>query len=830
MANLARQRGRRAWVRRRVTLGESEPLDPAPAPGHDQEQEELELLLQSELATLDEPFRSTLHQHFLGGLQLVQIARRDGVPEGTVRWRLKAGIERLRMRLDVRYGDRRRWLAALLPFAGPRRAAPLAPGAPLGLLAGVGVVLLALLGGAAWFFFDDEDERAEPGPEVAAVRVLAPAAPAATGASSAYESAAPARASEPALFADEFALDVTVLDAEGVAVAGAEVSVHAAGGFEPRARTDPAGRATLRARAAEVGTLGVPFARDRLVLRAEAEGHATSDALFLRAGETRSAELVLAGRERILRGRVSDGSGAPLADVGIHAVLDPARTTAATEESFAGPLALGTTSAADGTYELRGLARRPYAVVVTRARCEPSLVLVNAERDELPLVFVPGGTLRGRIVDERGEPAPLARVWVEPLHRGSDWCAGIPGYRPELRGFALETLTDAEGWYELYDVHPRPRRVRAASATAPLATAGALLSVPAGTVTDWSAFLASEPGQRLHLIDERGADLAGWVVVLVANRAEGGSFARMLVADATGRIECRETAGAVEVLVHGPAGMGEPRLTRRLAPAEEEQTLVVPTETSAHLVGRIPAELLAADPEARVIAYDLGSRQPFTLELEPASGRFRAELDAGRYALLLCGKSGAAWLADVTLARGERRRLGKFTLPEPGQVLLRADRPETLAGNYRLELCFGRNSMKWQEGALPLFGVYTLLAGLYRLDTAGQGGLIESGWVEVTPHGTGELDLTSLARLELELRAGADSDAAKLGLAVFRADSEPRSAPARHLVLQRRPDGSFRHALRLPAGEWTVEIQDEGRALRSADVLMPSSGERSLEL
>ncbi|MEQ1892790.1 MAG: hypothetical protein ABL998_09630, partial [Planctomycetota bacterium] len=398
----------------------------------------------------------------------------------------------------------------------------------------------------------------------------------------------------------------------------------------------------------------------------------------------------------------------------------------------------------------------------------------------------------------------------------------------DLRGFALEARTDAEGEYELFDLHPRPRRVRAASATDPRATAGALLPVPSGTVTNWSAFFAPELGHRLHLIDEHGADLAGWVVVLVASRSEGGSFERMLVADGTGLVDCRETAGPVDVLVHGPAGMGVPRLTRRLAPDENEQTLVVPSETSAYVFGLIPRELLATDPETRVIAYHLDSRQGFTLQLDPATGRFRAQLDAGRYALLLSGRQGGKLLAEITLERSERRRLGRFELEEPGQVLLRADRPATLVGNYRLELCFDHSSMKWQEGALPLFGVYTLQPGLYRLDAAGQGGLMESGWIEVASLGSAELDLTSLARLRVEVR-GEPPEVAKLGLTAFPAGSAASRTPARHLVLQRRADGAFRHVLRLPEGDWTVEVRDDGGTPRSADVHVPASGELQLD-
>lgn len=831
MANLARQRGRRAWVRRRVSLDEPEPSDPGPAPGDSEEQNEVERLLLSELATLDEPFRSTLKQHFLGGLQLVQIARRDGVPEGTVRWRLKAGLERLRMRLDGRYGDRRRWLAALLPFAGPRSPAPLAPGLPVGLLAG-GAALLALVAGVAWFSLRDEAAPVEVAARDLPLRA-APTepAPASPGAALPALPTPTTSVDEAVSGASSFPLAVTVLDVAGVAVGGAAVSVFGERGFEPRGFTGPDGRVELVARAADIGALGVPLAHDRLVLRAAAEGHATSDALFLRAGESEAIELVLGGRERVLRGRVTDGkSGLPLGGVGIHALLDPSLTMPAEEDAFSGPLALATVSGVDGTYELRGLLPRPYAIVVTREHSEPSIVLVNAEREELPLVFVLGGSVRGRIVDELGEPAVAARVWAEPLHRGTDWCAGVPGYRSELQGFALETRTDEQGWYELYDVHPRARRVRAVAAAAPFPVASALFTVPSERVTDWSAFLAPEAGHRLRVIDEDGAALAGWVVQLVARRAEGGRFTRQLVTDPTGRVDCRDTDGEVEVLVLGPSGMGQPLLTRRLASSEEELTLVVPTERSAHLVGRLPLEVLATDPEARVIAYHLGSGQQFALELERESGRFRAELGQGQYAVLLHDRLGGALLSEVSLQRGERRRLGKFTLPETGTVLLRADRPETLSGNYRFELCFGRNSMKWQEGALPLFGAYTLHAGLYRLDTVGPGGLLESGWVEVVPGGAHTLDLTSLARLEINARRSAEAE--RTWLEVFPADGEPSAAgreAERLLLLQRRSDGVFRHALRLAEGDWIVQIVDEGGETREKRVHVPAAGEHLLE-
>jgi DNA-directed RNA polymerase specialized sigma24 family protein len=48
---------------------------------------------------LDEPFRSTIRLRYFDGLSAAEIARRATLPEGTVRWRAKEGLERLRRAL-----------------------------------------------------------------------------------------------------------------------------------------------------------------------------------------------------------------------------------------------------------------------------------------------------------------------------------------------------------------------------------------------------------------------------------------------------------------------------------------------------------------------------------------------------------------------------------------------------------------------------------------------------------------------------------------------------------------------------------------------------------
>jgi RNA polymerase sigma factor (sigma-70 family) len=70
--------------------------------------------LSDALVALDEPFRSTVIARYLDDKSCAEIAREQGVPAGTVRWRLKSGLERLRAALDDA-APRRHWQLALAP-------------------------------------------------------------------------------------------------------------------------------------------------------------------------------------------------------------------------------------------------------------------------------------------------------------------------------------------------------------------------------------------------------------------------------------------------------------------------------------------------------------------------------------------------------------------------------------------------------------------------------------------------------------------------------------------------------------------------------------------
>jgi protocatechuate 3,4-dioxygenase beta subunit len=78
-------------------------------------------LLARLVGELDEPYRSTVLLRFYEGLSSAEIARAHKIPPGTVRFRLKIALDRLRHALDAKAnGDRVRWRLALLPLARPR--------------------------------------------------------------------------------------------------------------------------------------------------------------------------------------------------------------------------------------------------------------------------------------------------------------------------------------------------------------------------------------------------------------------------------------------------------------------------------------------------------------------------------------------------------------------------------------------------------------------------------------------------------------------------------------------------------------------------------------
>jgi RNA polymerase sigma-70 factor (ECF subfamily) len=144
-AHDARRSDRRRQARE-VVATEAAPRS-APSPEDLVGDVEIHRSVAASVMALDQPFRETVVLRYYEGLSAAEIARRLKVPAGTVRWRLKEGLDRLRAELDSRHaGERRRWVAALIPLVPrPRVKATstwLAAGAAL-LVAGGAILMVS---------------------------------------------------------------------------------------------------------------------------------------------------------------------------------------------------------------------------------------------------------------------------------------------------------------------------------------------------------------------------------------------------------------------------------------------------------------------------------------------------------------------------------------------------------------------------------------------------------------------------------------------------------------------------------------------------------------
>jgi len=432
--NAARQ-GFRARGRRAQREAEARGPEPLASPAELAERLETERRLTDELARLEEPYRSTLMLRYYDGLEPSEIARRLGLPAGSVRWRVKRGLELLRERLDQRFGERAHWCALVLPLAGTRELA--AAGAAAGALAtasaipgvlamnalskvGVGVaavLALAVTLGVAGVLPESVWPFRREAPEALAARPYVPppepemreeeAAPAArTIAPEAVHAEQPAppvaQSLPPTLVA------ARVVDAAGSAFAGAR----------------------LRALDTGVSARSAPDGQVQLELSAAGEAYHATFELSARGYASLGVEAVVTPHERVhvgtlalhpggaVSGRVIDSEGQPLAGALIRAgeAEVPRRVLEARRLSPESPGVPSATTRPDGSFTLEGLAAGYVRIWASAAGylgsySAPVEVHAGEERYGLELTLEripPTNSIIVLVVDPSGAPVPLA--------------------------------------------------------------------------------------------------------------------------------------------------------------------------------------------------------------------------------------------------------------------------------------------------------------------------------------------------------------------------------------------------------------------------------------
>jgi RNA polymerase sigma-70 factor (ECF subfamily) len=412
VTNIVRMR-HRGRVRRDAREAVIEQItEPMRTPEQVLERARIERTLTDLVLALEEPYRTTILLRYREGLTAETIAQQQGVPAGTVRWRLKTGVDRLRARLDERESPKT-WRAAFAPFLAMRRKRTpwwrlvMAKAMTKVGVAVIVLLLLAIGGGVyAWqvrrgAHGGDRTTAAAAGGTLAIVRG--------------------GGANDPVVFA-QAGLGRRMLAGRvtfhGAPFAGATVRVIHALTQTPVGETRSAsdGRFAFEGLTADAFVVAA-VATDKTALPRRVD---------LRAPKVAAIELALTGCSHV-RGIVSDSSGAPIA----HAHVARQETA----WPFADTDALGHYDLCThfGEADLLFSASGYHSVIAG--------VVVNAstQRD---IVLLPEVVVAGTVVGPDDKPVADAWITIDPRGKGN------------IRDAAVFGRSSADGTFRLTGVAP----------------------------------------------------------------------------------------------------------------------------------------------------------------------------------------------------------------------------------------------------------------------------------------------------------------------------------------------------------------------------------------
>lgn len=456
LRNLVRERARGNERRIRREQSAETPLPVEPVEDLAQRAEAQRLLVEFVLE-LPQHYRDVVLLNYFEGLSSVEIAERLGVPDVTVRSRLKRGLDQLRERFDRKYGDRKAWIVMLMPLAkrpgngaGVVDAVDAGASPAVGKGVAVGVALLASVG--AWWWFVRPEPRSEPSSVEstrAAEGVVEPSAESTREVRNADDTPATNSAHEVPL--GKFA--GRLVDASGRPIAGAELVLSRsllgkANGNDlyldryvreelVRLTTDDDGRfewAGLRGDSFDV-EVDVPLHGRMLLQGVSADGE---------------REIALEPESTIAGRVVRAVSGEPVAGALVTASLP------AIDEAFR-----STTTAGDGSFRLSGLPSGEVLVFAHSPSGAISLAvpeLVAGRAHDVDIELQPGILVRGHVVDD-ATGAPVVGATVRSTLNRSTVVTDADG-RFEWGGyqeFELDFLVVRAEGYGTFEARPTVR-------------------------------------------------------------------------------------------------------------------------------------------------------------------------------------------------------------------------------------------------------------------------------------------------------------------------------------------------------------------------------------
>ena len=367
-----------------------------------------------------------------------------------------------------------------------------------------------------------------------------------------------------------FAVTGVVRDADGVAVAGAEL-LTSNGGAAPQ-WTFPAGRSD------DAGRFRLDGMREHRLVGARTTRHGTSDFVLLLAGRHDLAapepiELRLPGGACELRGRVVDREGRAVPRAWVRIGVDLGGVSG-TQRGCDGvvrqqPPAVRCTTDAEGRFAVGALRSGEVEVVVYRqgfAQHRKRVLVDVAGPRDLLVTLRSGGVLTGTVRDASGDVVAGARLSTGDLEYPQ------PGWHE----------TGPDGTFRFDDLPPGDLEFEAIAAGFPPQTRSFTFNFAGTAAETWQWDVVLETGAVIHgrLVDHLDQPLADWWV-----NVSGAT--RRVRTDAEGRFGLVGCAPADNTLIVR-AGFGfVPERTRffPVQAGEHEQTFVVPAATapSAHL-------------------------------------------------------------------------------------------------------------------------------------------------------------------------------------------------------------------------------------------------------
>jgi RNA polymerase sigma-70 factor (ECF subfamily) len=465
--NLVRMKSR-ASKRRLAREAAVEPeTDEAPAPEDLVDRVRAQRIVADEVLRLAEPYRSTILLHYFEGLSSADIARRAGIPEGTVRRRLKVALDELRGR--IRAQERTTGqpvVAALAPLAGKALGGLVVKKVIALVLVVIGLVVLGTQ------LYKRRERTSEP---VAAVAVGSGSAPAVT---------TPITAPAPQVV-------VSVTDGAGPVV-------------NAYVRFEPVSGDVVVVKTAADGTAALSLAAGHWSIAASAEGHEPAATSVDVTADTR-VPLVLALGGQTLTGIVKDVTGGEIAGARIDAArLDlSARAGAAVAVTYSD--SAGRYKLVLGSGQILVAASHPEYAAQTRY---VDLGAIGATTD---FALVPGGVIEGVVRAVRTNQ-PVAGAVVRATSFGSAL---------ELaEGNERRVTADAAGRFRVAGLRPAAYELSArAGALSSRVTVGVDIGV-AEQLTNVVVLVSATATIRGKVVDDAGAPASNVTVTAMAGGHE----------------------------------------------------------------------------------------------------------------------------------------------------------------------------------------------------------------------------------------------------------------------------------------------------------------------